>query len=242
MFMNRVCRLSGLVFLAFCPQLVKRLCFIYLYKFDIGTNTQIGIVLIDCQQFKLGDNSRISSGTIFWKCKSVCIGKQVNIGVFNLFRGGVRVFIDDYCELLRLNVLNAIDHTSFKTEPNSTFELGYGSVITAEHRIDFTDKVKIGKNTILGGRNSSIWTHNRRQGNGVTIGDYCYIGSEVRFAPGSSIPSKCIVGIGSVIVDSFIAEGQLIAGVPGRHIRWINDRDCELLFDKTRLDLPEQLL
>ncbi|MFM8392390.1 MAG: hypothetical protein ACKOB4_00520, partial [Acidobacteriota bacterium] len=129
------------------------------------------------------------------------IGNRVVIGLFNLFRGGKLIQLDDYAMILRFNFINAILDPHFKTEPQSFFHLGYGSVITAEHRIDFTEKVSIGRQTILGGRNSSIWTHNRRSGEGVQIGDNCYVGSEIRMAPGSAIPSFSIVGLGSVVTS-----------------------------------------
>src|SRR5437660_8831530 len=46
-----------------------------------------------------------------------------------------------------------------------------GSVVTAGHKIDFTDRVTIGRRTIIGGRNSSLWTHNRQRTLPVEIGE-----------------------------------------------------------------------
>jgi len=48
------------------------------------------------------------------------------------------------------------------------------------------------------------------------IGDFAYVGSEVRMAPGSSLPSRCVVGIGSVVTKQIDTEGWLIAGVAGQ--------------------------
>src|SRR5437660_10585629 len=93
-----------------------------------------------------------------------------------------------------------------------------GSVVTAGHKIDFTDRVTIGRRTIIGGRNSSLWTHNRQRTLPVSIGDFAYVGSEVRVAPGGCIPSRCIIGIGAVITGKMQAEGWLIAGVPAKAI------------------------
>lgn len=228
-----------LAFIALLPQLLKKLLYEWVFGYRFGKNTTIGIVIIDCRNFVIGDNSKIAAGTIFWQCDQVFIGSNVNIGILNMFRGGKTIRLCDYSILLRFNVINAIINHNFKIEPQSVFELGYGSVITSEHRIDFTDTVTIGQQTILGGRSSSIWTHNRRVGRSVIIGDYCYIASESRIAPGVNIPSRCVLGLGSVVVDSFIAELQLIGGVPARHIRWLNKSDHELLYDKTRIDLPD---
>src|SRR5437660_8728909 len=94
-----------------------------------------------------------------------------------------------------------------------------GSVVTAGHKIDFTDRVTIGRRTIIGGRNSSLWTHNRQRTLPVEIGELTYVGSEIRVAPGGVIPSRCIVGIGSVITGRLEGEYLLIAGVPAKLLK-----------------------
>jgi hypothetical protein len=48
-------------------------------------------------------------------------------------------------------------------EIDPVFLLGDGSIVTTGHKIDFTDRVEIGRRVILGGRNSSLWTHNRQR-------------------------------------------------------------------------------
>jgi len=228
-----------LVVLAIMPQLIKVLVYRKIFKYRIGKNIKLGIIIIDAVEFEIGDYSHISSGTIFWKCNTVSLGCKVEVGPLNLFRGVKYAKLDDYSSVLRLNVINAIIEPNFKLPVSSIFSLGYGSVITSEHRIDCTDKVTIGAYSVIGGRNSSIWTHNRRNGKSVFIGDNCYIGPETRFAPGARVPSKCIVGIGSVVVDSFVAEEQFLAGSPARHLRWLTQNDRELIFDKTRPDIPD---
>lgn len=181
--MIRYIRLLTLLVLGFCPCFIKIPIYRILFGFKLGTNVRIGCSFIDSQNFEVGDNSFIASGTIFWNCNNVFIGQNVHIGHFNVFRGGDRIELEDYSQIIRFNVINAIRTPNFVQPPNSVFKLGYGSVITSEHRIDFTDKVELGKFTVFGGRNSSIWTHNRRSGLSVHIGDHCYIGSETRFAP-----------------------------------------------------------
>jgi acetyltransferase-like isoleucine patch superfamily enzyme len=121
------------------------------------------------------------------------------------------------------------------------FTLGAGSVVTAGHKIDFTDRVTIGRRTIIGGRNSSLWTHNRQKTRPITIGDFAYIGSEIRMAPGASIPSRCIVGIGSVVINEVNGEGWLIGGVPAKPIKELEDEDKFLIERKTRQDLPDHI-
>jgi carbonic anhydrase/acetyltransferase-like protein (isoleucine patch superfamily) len=60
-------------------------------------------------------------------------------------------------------------------------------------------------------------------------------------APGGSLPSRCIVGIGSVITKKIEADGCLIAGVPAKSIRELGDEDKFLIERKTRPDLPDDV-
>ena len=138
--------------------------------------------------------------------------------------GGDEVRLGRYTEIIRLNEINSIPDPVIVTPADPRFILGDGSIITASHKIDFTDRVEFGKRVILGGRNSSLWTHNRQATKPIIIGDYSYIGSEIRIAPGGEIPPKCIVGIGSVITKKFEDEYFLIA---------FNSR-AQLLLDRTR--------
>jgi acetyltransferase-like isoleucine patch superfamily enzyme len=61
-------------------------------------------------------------------------------------------------------------------------------------------------------------------------------------APGSSIGSRCIVGIGAVITAELVEEGKLIGGVPAKVIKDLSEEDQFLVERKTRPDLPDELL
>ncbi len=113
-------------------------------------------------------------------------------------------------------------------------------MIAASHKIDFTDRVEFGKRVILGGRNSSLWTQ-RQMTKPITIGDYSYLGSEIRIAPGGNIPEKCIVGMGSVVTKNFENQNKLIAGMPATEIRELDEDGLFLTGRKTRDDLPDDI-
>jgi len=55
------------------------------------------------------------------------------------------------------------------------------------------------------------------------------------------IPSRCIVGIGSVVTGRIEGEYQLIAGVPARGVKPLSEEDRFLVEHKTRPDLPDDL-
>ena len=238
--MKRRIRLAALVITSILPGPFKRAIYRWGFGYRIGRNVRIGLALLDCASLSIGDDTRLSHGVVFLSCGDVRIGSHVLLGPLNLFRGGMRLELNDYSQVIRLNVINAIPDNDCATEPDASFYLGHGSIITAEHRIDFTDCVRIGRHSILGGRNSSIWTHNRRAGLSVEIGDYCYVGSEIRMAPGSRVPDCCIVGVGSVITRPLGEAHSLIAGVPAKPRRGLGPEDYELIFGKTRPDLPDE--
>jgi acetyltransferase-like isoleucine patch superfamily enzyme len=169
------------------------------------------------------------------------IGDHVRIGHLNIIRGGDEVHLGRYAEIIRMNEINSIAEPDVVNAIDPRFFLGAGSIITAGHKVDFTDRVTIGRRSILGGRNSSLWTHNRQRTRPIEIGSFAYLGSEIRIAPGGSIPSKCIVGIGSVITGELSAEGSLIAGVPARAIKELSEEDRFLIERKTRIDLPDDV-
>jgi acetyltransferase-like isoleucine patch superfamily enzyme len=159
----------------------------------------------------------------------------------NIIRGGDEVRLGRFSEIIRMNEINSIPDPDVVNAVEPRFLLGEGSIITTGHKIDFTDRVEIGRRTILGGRNSSLWTHNRQRTRPIEIGSFTYVGSEIRIAPGGSIPSRCIVGIGSVITGQLAGEEQLIAGVPARVIKELSDEDKFLIERKTRRDLPDNI-
>jgi acetyltransferase-like isoleucine patch superfamily enzyme len=231
----------GLAVAAVLPGFLKKPIYRWFFGYRIGRRVRLGVAFLDCSRLTIGDDVRISHAVGFLRCGEVHVGANAKIGPLNLFRGGNRIYLGAYSLVLRMNIVNAIPDHDCVNDPDSSFDLGYGSVVTSEHRIDFTDRVRIGRCSILGGRNSSIWTHNRRDGLAVEIGDYCYIGSEIRMAPGARIPDCCIVGIGSVVTRPILEAYSLIAGVPATRQRALTAGDHELIFGKTRADLPEEV-
>jgi len=239
---RRFVRLATLAVLALLPGLLKRSLLRVLFGFRIDPSARVGLALLDCAELTVGADARIGHGVLFTRAGRVRVGNHVIIGPLNVFRGGDRIELDDYSQLLRLNVINAIpDHDCVDT-PDSTFALGFGAVVTASHRIDFTDRVSLGRRAILGGSNSSIWTHNRRRSAPVRIGDFCYVGSEIRIAPGVQVADCTIVGLGSVISSTLADPFTLAAGSPAKVVRALTEADADLLFGKTRPDLPDEPL
>ena len=94
--------------------------------------------------------------------QKLVIKDHVRIGHLNIIRGGDLVSLGRYSEIIRLNEINSIPDPEVVNPIDPTLILGDGSIVTTGQEIDFTDRVEIGKRVILGGRNSSLWTHNRQ--------------------------------------------------------------------------------
>jgi acetyltransferase-like isoleucine patch superfamily enzyme len=234
-------KLLVLAGLALLPSFLKRPCYRILFGYRIGRRVRIGVSILDAASCEIADDSRIGHLNMIVGVNKLVMGDHVRIGHLNIIRGGDEVVLGRYSELLRLNEINSIPEPEVVNPVDPRFALGEGSVVTTGHKIDFTDRVVIGRRTIIGGRNSSLWTHNRQKTRPITIGDFAYVGSEIRMAPGASIPSRCIVGIGSVITSEVDGEGWLIAGVPAKPIKELDGEDKFLIERKTRQDLPDDV-
>jgi acetyltransferase-like isoleucine patch superfamily enzyme len=234
-------RLLILAAIAIFPSWMKRPLYRLFFGYRIGRGVKIGLTLLDAKDCQIDDYVTIGHLNVFIGIKKLSIGEYSRIGHLNIIRGGEEVRLGRYTEILRLNEINAIPEPIAVNEVDSRFILGDGSIVTTSHKIDFTDRVEFGKRVILGGRNSSLWTHNRQQTKPIIIGDYSYVGSEIRIVPGGEIPAKCIVGIGAVITKKFEGEYQLIAGVPAKAVKPLDEDGKFLTEYKTRPDLPDDI-
>jgi acetyltransferase-like isoleucine patch superfamily enzyme len=234
-------RLAMLASVAFFPSVLKRPCYRILFGYRIGKRVRIGLTIIDVADCEIADDVIIGHLNLFVRVEKLTIGDHARIGHLNIIRGGDEVSLGRYSEIIRMNEINSIPDPDVVNETDPTLVLGDGSILTTGHKIDFTDRVEIGRRTILGGRNSSLWTHNRQRTMPIKIGSFAYVGSEIRMAPGTSIPSRCIVGIGSVVTTRLLEEGKLIGGVPAKAIKDLDAEDNFLIERKTRPDLPEDI-
>lgn len=234
-------RLVLLAFIALLPSFLKRSCYRLFFDYHVGKRVRIGFSIIDARECRIDDDVQIGHLNLIFRVKKLDIGDHVRIGHLNVIRGGDEVHLGRYAEIIRMNEINSIAEPEVVNPTDPRFLLGEGSIITTGHKIDFTDRVTIGRRSILGGRNSSLWTHNRQRTRPIDIGSFAYVGSEIRIAPGGALPSRCIVGIGSVITSELTSEGYLIAGVPAKPIKELNEEDQFLIERKTRKDLPDDV-
>jgi len=234
-------RIAVLASIALLPSFLKRPCYRLFFGYQIGKRVRVGLSIIDARECRIEDDVQIGHLNLMVRVEKLELGDHVRIGHLNIIRGGDEVHLGRYSEIIRMNEINSIAEPDVVNPIDPRFFLGDGSIVTTGHKIDFTDRVTIGRRSILGGRNSSLWTHNRQRTRPIDIGSFAYIGSEIRIAPGGKLPSRCIVGIGAVITGELAGEGYLIAGVPARPVKELSADDKFLIERKTRPDLPDEI-
>lgn len=234
-------RILTLAMVALLPSFLKKAVLRTVFGFRIGHGVRIGLSLLDCRELEIGDGTTIGHFNLFLGVGRCEIGDHSKIGAFNIFRGGDAILLERYCEVIRLNQINAIIEPLLVNKVDPVFRLGAGSVLAASHKIDFTGGVDIGKRVVVGGRLTTLWTHNRQIAKPVSIGDFAYLGSDVKIAPGANIPSRCVVGMGSVVTKSLVGEDMLFAGVPAKAVKKLDPEGIFLIENKTRPDLPDDV-
>jgi acetyltransferase-like isoleucine patch superfamily enzyme len=239
--MSRRLRLTALAAVALLPPAWKPRVYGRLFGYRIDRTARIGMTILDATDVDIGASVTVGHGNLVLRVGRLSIGAHTRIGVLNVLRGGDEIAIGCYVDILRRNELTSIIDPDPVTAPDPRLTIGDGSVVTDGHRLDFTDRLELGRRVIIAGRASSLWTHNRQRTAPVRIGDRTYLGSECRMAPGSALPSCSIVALGSVISGQLEADASLIGGVPAKQLRHLRPDERELVGRRTRDDLPNDV-
>lgn len=115
----------------------------------------------------------------------------------------------------------------FAHEPDRRPELilGEHSAVTNRHFIDCTARVTIGKFATFAGFQSQIMTHSinleisRQCSAPVTIGDYCFVGTNCVILGGSVLPDYSVLAAKSQLATKFTEQFGLYCGVPARFVQ-----------------------
>ncbi len=168
------------------------------------------------------DKSRMGFGTIIAVDDAAITNAR--IGVFNLFIGPLTVEIGNGASIRNRNSF-VCGYWVLRDENKSKnyarkLEVGQNTLITSGHYFDLAGILKLGDRSWIAGFGSQFWTH----GIGVLdrdieIGNDCYLGSAVRFAPGSSVGNNVLVAMGSVVSGKLNASNALVGGVPAKILK-----------------------
>lgn len=175
-----------------------------LLGYRIGRGCRVGMLnLVACRSLTLGDGSVIGRGNLMK-------------GDFD-FVAGPRLFMGNF------NVLTCPWRLAERSPSRgyaTLIEFGADCLVNDRHYLDGHGRISVGDGSWIAGRDSQLYTHGISvEDRDIAIGRGCYIGTATRFAPGSGVGDRSIVGMGSVVLDRIGAEAALVAGFPARVVR-----------------------
>ncbi|HYF49939.1 MAG TPA: acyltransferase [Planctomycetota bacterium] len=173
--------------------------------------------------YKLHPESHIGLSWIY--PRELILAKGARIGHFTVCKSIRRLHLMEHATIGRGNWITGFPEggsTHFAHQPDRVPELVVGahSAITHRHIIDCTHSVQIGHHTTVAGYQSQIMTHSidlnesRQHSEPISIGDYCFVGTQCVILGGSTLPSYSVLGAKALLQKRYEAQHTLYAGVP----------------------------
>ncbi len=180
------------------------------FGYEIHPTARIGLAWVFPKRLHLGEGAAIGHLTACVHLDSVRLESHSQIGRGNWITGFP---------------VGPGKHFQHQTERRAELVVKEHSAITNRHLIDCTNSVTIGRFTTFAGFQSQILSHsidlqeNRQSSAPITIGDYCFIGTNCVLLGGSALPSFSVLGAKSLLNKNYKEEHMLYAGVPARPIQ-----------------------
>ncbi|WP_462170266.1 LbetaH domain-containing protein [Pseudoalteromonas xiamenensis] len=178
--------------------------------------------ILRCSLYKVLFGYDIKQTFIGWKTIIVVDSAKLEsckIGRGNRFSGPFKFVMEANASIDKNNVFECGWWVSEPQHASTIYSrnllLKENSLITSSHYFDLAGTIEIGRNTWIAGLHSQFWTHGAGSTKStIFIGDDCYIGSAVRFVPGSAVGNRCLVAMSSTITKNFNIDECVIAGIP----------------------------
>lgn len=163
---------------------------------------------------------RIGSGVsininLFWSIRAATLGDGCVIGPFNTFRNLNHLDIGTDSRIGQLNYVTGAP--DYQHDPaHNVLQLAEHAIIVSRHYLDTSGGLRMGRYSGIGGVRTTIYTHgvdyrtNTHQPRPVVIGEYALLNSNVCIAPGTTVPPRSVVSMGSVLTGRY-RPGTLIS-------------------------------
>jgi acetyltransferase-like isoleucine patch superfamily enzyme len=116
-------------------------------------------------------------------------------------------------------------HFEHQTDRRPELILSRHSAITNRHIIDCTARIHIGVFATVAGFANQLLTHsinletNRQEAYPISIGDYCFVGTNCVLLGGSSLPDYSVLAAKSLLNRDHAESYFLYGGVPAKAIK-----------------------
>ena len=152
------------------------------------------------------------------------------IGHFNMCKNADLLHLGAHAVIAQLNWITGFPlgharHFAHQTDRRPELIIERHAGISSRHFIDCTAQVRIGAYATLAGYRSQLITHSidlekgRQSSEPITIGEYCFVGTEAVVLGGSSLPHHSVLGAKSLLNKSWEAPFHLYAGVPAKPLK-----------------------
>lgn len=197
---------------------LRKLGYVWLLGYRFGAGTRLGWqVQIAVDSFEAGADVTIRRGTTFIGPITVRLGDKAFVGRYNKIECGDGAAHGN------------VSHMNYARR----FIVGSNSLINESHLFDVLGEIRIGDGTWVAGFGSQFLTHGAGAMNrDIAIGAESFLGSAVRFAPGSGVGDKVIVAMGAVVTKRIQEHQVIVGGVPARIIK-VRADDDKHAFTKT---------
>ncbi len=178
--------------------------------------------------YQLHPTSRVGLSWVF--PKQLVLEAHARIGNGNVCKGLSLVHLAEHATISNGNWITGFPtgpSRHFAHQPDRTPELlvGRHAAITNRHLLDCTNRVTIGAFTTFAGFHSQILTHSidlaacRQSSAPVTIGEYCFVGTNCVLLGGAALPDRSVLGAKSLLNQAFEQDASLYGGVPAKLIK-----------------------
>lgn len=178
--------------------------------------------------YSIHPTSRIGLSWIF--PKRLIVDEHARIGHLNVCKGVELLHLGASAVIGQLNWITGFPreesrHFAHQVERMPQLIVERHAGISSRHLLDCTASVRIGAFATLGGFRSQILTHsidlaeNRQAAHPITIGDYCFVGTDCVLLGGSALPHHSVLGAKSLLNKSYEQPFTLYAGVPAQPIK-----------------------
>jgi acetyltransferase-like isoleucine patch superfamily enzyme len=199
-----------ILLLNFLPWPLRRLALVRCYGYAIHPTARIGFCFIKPRRLVMEARSRIGHLTAGVHLDLIHLKPHALIGRGNWITGFPS---------------GPSKHFAHQPGRRSELVLGEHAAITNRHLIDCTGGVTVGRFTTVAGFHSQILSHSidleqgRQSSAPVTIGAYCFVGTQCVILGGSVLPDFSALGAKSLLNKEFSAGHFLYAGCPAKPVR-----------------------
>jgi len=204
--MNRLISLLSIVL----PWPLRRALLRSFFGYEIADTSRIGLSWIYPKKLILKEGARIGHLTFCKNIDLLEIGESASIGNLNWITG---------------YPTGLPGHFEHQTDRRPELVLGAQSAITNRHLVDCTARVQIGAFATFAGYASQLLTHsinletNRQEAYPISIGAYCFVGTNCVLLGGSALPDYSVLGAKSLLNKTYTEKYFLYGGVPAKPIK-----------------------